>query len=409
MPKKLDFGYECVTPGDESKTSWFGKLVEFFTRLVTHNHDGETTDLVDCKVAMPIGGFTIYNPHNGLASYNNSYMEADGSSIDNEASPLDGVTIDNLDSDKLLALTIDETSWANDLGDDIEMNSIHGICIGNGLYIIAGALDGIGELKTSSDSKTWTSRDSGFGNGFDIRGVGYGNGLYIAVGKYGKLTTSPDGITWTSRTSGFNAYSIYSVVYGDELYVIVGISGSLRTSLDGITWTRRTSDFGSTNIYSVCYGNGLYVAVGADSKISTSPDGITWTARSVDFGGVEVNLETVYYGNELYVAAGLASKIATSPDGITWTERVSGFDPWDTHPFYGGSYGKGIYVLVNSEGNILTSPDGVTWTHQTSPTSSTLYAVAYADNLFIAGGYQADKPLVRCGKKNDYKFLVRYL
>ena len=76
---------------------------------------------------------------------------------------------------------------------------------------------------------TWETQTSGFGT-TSIRGVTYGDGLYVAVGNDGTLTTSPDGITWTTRTSGFGATTIYGVTYGDGLYVAVGDSGTLITS-----------------------------------------------------------------------------------------------------------------------------------------------------------------------------------
>ena len=47
----------------------------------------------------------------------------------------------------------------------------------------------------------------------------------------GKLTTSTDGTTWTTRTSGFGTTLIRGVTYGDGLYVAVGDSGKLTTSL----------------------------------------------------------------------------------------------------------------------------------------------------------------------------------
>ena len=122
------------------------------------------------------------------------------------------------------------------------------------------------------DLDDWTTRTSGFGT-TTIRGVGFGDGLYVAVGDSGTLTTSPDGTTWTTRTSGFGSY-IFGVGFGDGLYVAVGgdynTSGDITTSPDGTTWTSRTSGFGTTRIYGVTYGDGLYVAVGDSGTLTTS-------------------------------------------------------------------------------------------------------------------------------------------
>jgi hypothetical protein len=49
------------------------------------------------------------------------------------------------------------------------------------------------------------------------------------VGDAGNLITSSDGITWIAQTSGFETKIIRGVTYGDGLYVAVGKSGTLTT------------------------------------------------------------------------------------------------------------------------------------------------------------------------------------
>jgi hypothetical protein len=44
------------------------------------------------------------------------------------------------------------------------------------------------------------------------------------------MTTSPDGITWTSRTSGFGSAGIRGVTFGNGLYVAVGQTGTMTTN-----------------------------------------------------------------------------------------------------------------------------------------------------------------------------------
>jgi len=60
------------------------------------------------------------------------------------------------------------------------------------------------------------------------------------VGFYGTILTSPDGISWTERTSGTWEY-LRGVIYGNGLFVTVGQSGIILTSPDGNSWTERTS------------------------------------------------------------------------------------------------------------------------------------------------------------------------
>jgi hypothetical protein len=56
--------------------------------------------------------------------------------------------------------------------------------------------------------------------GNDLRGVAYGNGLFVAVGDRGTILTSPDGVNWTERTSGTNW--LFGVTYGNGTFVAVG-------------------------------------------------------------------------------------------------------------------------------------------------------------------------------------------
>ena len=216
---------------------------------------------------------------------------------------------------------------------------------GNGLENYASTITSI----IPAELVDWTTRTSGFGS-TEIRGVTYGDGLYVAGGLSGTLTTSTDGTTWTTRTSGFGTTRIYGVGYGDGLYVAVGVSGKLTTSTDGTTWTTRTSGFGTTQILDVTYGDGLYVAVGDDGKLTTSTDGTTWTTRTSGFG--TTNFRGVTYGDGLYVAVGDSGKLTTSTDGTTWTSRTSGFG---TTRIWGVTYGDGLYVAGGESGKLTTS------------------------------------------------------
>jgi hypothetical protein len=99
--------------------------------------------------------------------------------------------------------------------------------------------------------------------------VAYGNSLWVAAGVTGQIRTSTDAITWTTRTSNFGNTQINSVVYGNNLWVAGGVAGQLRASTDGTTWTTRTSNFGNTAINSIAFGNNLWVAGGSTGQLRT--------------------------------------------------------------------------------------------------------------------------------------------
>ena len=73
---------------------------------------------------------------------------------------------------------------------------------------------------------------------------------YVSVGNSGTILTSSDGTSWDNRTSGTK--DLKGVNYGNSIFVVAGVSGTILTSSDGTTWTSRTS--GTTNtLWGVTY------------------------------------------------------------------------------------------------------------------------------------------------------------
>jgi hypothetical protein len=272
---------------------------------------------------------------------------------------------------------------------------------------------------TSSDGATWTAAPSAAGEiGYFFRGgITYGSGVFVAVGGFGEIETSPDGTTWTSRTFRASDTSLLDVTYAKGTFVAVG-DNTIVTSSDGSTWISRTlSDprpslravtFGNdtflavgTHLYTspdgatwtlvgygfedIAFGNGTFVAVAGDT-IVTSPDGSTWTIRSPFRNTASFNAVT--FANDMFVAVG--SSIWTSPDGVTWTPRVSEAPNMLNEV----AFGNGVFVAVGNGGTIVTSPEGVNWTPQDSGIEVIdfyggvidLHGVAFGDGLFVAAG-----------------------
>jgi hypothetical protein len=256
-------------------------------------------------------------------------------------------------------------------------SSMNAATWGAGLFVLGG---GNGQMTTSTDGVTWTTRTSGFGTQ-GIFALTYGNGVYVAGGLVGTLTTSTDGTTWTTRTSNFGSTAIRALTYGDGLYVAGGETGQLRTSTDAVTWTTRTSTFGATNIRALTYGT-LYVAGGDQGQLRTSTDAITWTTRTSGFGVSTIN--ALAYSDGIYIATGAGGTINTSTDGVTWTARTSG----STSPINGVAVSKGVFVLaVNSAvstANLIVSRDGgVTWAFSDSQVAFGLSAVAASGERWV--------------------------
>jgi hypothetical protein len=255
--------------------------------------------------------------------------------------------------------------------------SIKGLAYGNGIFVAVGQA---GLLTTSTDGITWTSRTSGFGDS-NINGVIYADSLFLAGGDAGKIATSTDGITWTSRTSGFGGNGIRSLTYGGGLWVIAGQAAVLATSPDTITWTGRSSGHAGTPINSLGYGNGVYLSGGEYGAFFTSTNAISWTSRSVGFGGS--NVAGIIYEDSIYVAISGGGAVATSPDGITWTGRTSGFGGSGINAI---TYGDSLFVIAGSAGKLATSPDAITWTLQTSGFGADSINALVFNSGFYAGG-----------------------
>jgi len=171
------------------------------------------------------------------------------------------------------------------------------------------------------------------------------------------VVTSPNGLAWTLRTSG-TTYSLRGIVYGNGLYVAVGQNGTVLTSSDGFNWTVQATETLST-LFSIAYGNGMFVAVGGEGTILTSNDGVNWVARS---SGTSGPLYAVAFGQGQFVAVGgplsylcedYTIVMLRSLDGATWQNIT---DKLPTHwGLYGVSFINGTVWTTGSFGTILQS------------------------------------------------------
>ena len=235
-----------------------------------------------------------------------------------------------------------------------------GVTYGKGLFV-AVAQDGASstDVMTSPDGVTWTSRTSaGFMTGSTPhlwQGVTYGNGTFVAVSgdssgtAAGEVMTSTDGVTWTSRTAAA-AGRYYSVGYGNGLFVAApGAGSAIMTSPDGVTWTTRTSAATGNQYLGITYGNGLFVMTPTTTGIPilTSPDGITWTARTST--NTARQWTGVAYGNGVFaMTAGDNSAIQTS--GTNDTAAVQ-----NNNIYQGGFTAYGTTNLVTTAISVSTS------------------------------------------------------
>lgn len=270
------------------------------------------------------------------------------------------------------------------IGTMISVNSgaaVSGNSYDNSFY--ASSLSDIDFLGTKN-TNIWTTRTSNISTTIEI--IYHGNGVYIAAGRGGQLRTSTDGITWTTRTVNFGTSTILSGAFGNSTYVIGGAAAQIRTSTNGTTWTTRTSAI-TGDIRAMDFGNGIFVAGTFSGTLQTSTDGITWTSRTSGFGTSAIR--DIVYGDGIFVAVGSAAKISTSTDGITWTSRVSTLVAADSHNILSVAYGNGKYVgsTENAENKLVISTDAITWTSVSVVNVTTqINRIRFGNGVFVAGG-----------------------
>jgi hypothetical protein len=127
-------------------------------------------------------------------------------------------------------------------------------------------------------------------NEFVIRGIGFGNGLFVAARGYpsGFVRTSPDGASWTNRMAPTNQW-MGEVVYVAGRWVAAGGTGTAWLSPDGITWTDKAA-FGGLGIRTVVAGAGTLMAAGNGQWWKSADNGTTWTLDSPHTASNEIKI-----------------------------------------------------------------------------------------------------------------------
>jgi hypothetical protein len=186
---------------------------------------------------------------------------------------------------------------------------------------------GFGIADVSTNGTNWTSSflpvyDFGAEMG---QAITYGNGVYVTVGDtndIGNIQTSPDGVTWTSRSvSPTPGGRISSVAYGPLTFVAVGNNDGYEYTSTGVsagtTWIRRGIPGGSK----ISYGNGLFFVPLNNKTNLISTDGINWSLNPTGLTNI---LGTVSYSHGVFMAqCGISiavSYLATSIDGTNWIQ-----------------------------------------------------------------------------------------
>jgi photosystem II stability/assembly factor-like uncharacterized protein len=222
-----------------------------------------------------------------------------------------------------------------------------------------------------------------------------------------KTSASVTVTIWTAVANSQFDNLINGITYGGGKFVAVGGSiARIAYSSDGIAWTRRSSDTGFSSSYGtingITFGNDKFVAVGTNGKLAYSSDvQQTWTAVvGTGFGGSgsEININAIAYGNGIFVIVGNESSISSSSDdGVTWTSVKMEIYPPGNWTIFGTSeyifaiaYGNNKFVAGGTNRKMGYSSDGKWWTAVSTENYANIpyntYGITYAYDKFFAVG-----------------------
>jgi len=220
------------------------------------------------------------------------------------------------------------------------------------------------ELGARPFRQVWTEQISGTST--NLRGVAYGQGLWVAVGAVGEIRTSPDGVTWTVRTPPeFYTFTTITFANGRFIVGIEYVEDVIDTlfvySDDGINWTKATSPLGffyPGKVIGIVYNNNQWTALLDESSygraISTN-NGVTWTQSTSDSTNFATSLS---FNNGLYVATlSTTTSIVVSSNASTWTDVT----PSGAGAMIAGAFIYPYFFALGATGKIYRSVNGTTW------------------------------------------------
>ena len=225
---------------------------------------------------------------------------------------------------------------------------------------------GANKVFTTTDGDNWLINSSFTNN---LYGVTYANGQFVIVGENGSIFSSTNGTNW-NNCSVTTAGALRGVAFGNGLYVAAGSVGAIST--DGVSWNLCPSNQPGI-ITRIVYGRGSFVAiasVGWSGEILTSQDGIYWQVQFVTVGNA---LTGIAYDGGTFLAISSYGAMFKSIDGTNWIQMAQGL-PAGLFNYYNTQYSapyildhyystvcayQGTFFAAGTEGNLLQS--GTTW------------------------------------------------
>ena len=232
----------------------------------------------------------------------------------------------------------------------------------NGLFVIVGRTDVydgavVPGVCVSTNGTNWNFSPA-FGDVFvktNFEAVVYGSNRFVAVGDNGITAVSENGTNWETYATP-TPYDLTGVAYGNGVWVAVGpkaspggpsigSDGPLLTSLDGITWVQQNATFNATR---VLFANGLFIAMPGDTfepnllPMRCSYDGTNWVSISEPV--IHIMRGIICGGARMFVSVA-RNVIKMSLDGTNWVRRFP-INPHVTNRLVSVAYGANTFVAA---------------------------------------------------------------
>ena len=221
----------------------------------------------------------------------------------------------------------DRWTAASRIGTSGPVGDFSAVVGGDGRWVAVNRGMGRSNRMLYRDDDGWWKDVSGDFFQSEVWGVGWGRGVWLAVGARmigdvvaGRLWASRHGVDWVPvatfpERANAPIPVLFSVAADGSRFVAVG--SIILHSEDGVTW-ERPEYAPHVGLMDVTYGFPGFVAVGAGGTILRSQKGDVWERAS--HVPVEESFMAVAWGGDSYVAVGWAQAASRKWNGSSWEE-----------------------------------------------------------------------------------------
>ncbi len=275
-------------------------------------------------------------------------------------------------------------------------NSLTTLAAGDDFLIAAGLQ---GTVLRSENGENWEHIDTGPDETFFSSAYGDGR---ILLGGNGVILSTQDGITWT-EVLDTDGVIVQGIAYGEGTWVAVGryfnqeesrTDSTVFRSFDGVEWERHDFEAGENFfVRDVAFGAGdRFVLTGSppgalsSSVLVSTNSGQSWTPANdpLEFAG-----QSLTWNGANFAVAGANGGVAFSSDGLQWETRNADSPMALRHILYADGLwvAAGLSFQGNREPGLLYSTDGVEWEETVLPyANSTPTAILHFAGQFLTVG-----------------------